>query len=160
MIVHTALFKLYAPMLVVPLVVLSLIFSVAAKQSSLFCSTPKWIRSFRKVFVKTLKDLYVLGLFRQLKSLLATFRSSVICELRFYWPFFLTFKFTLFKWNSHRSFQSSGCFRIPWMHWPDFCRFLSCKFNVILVFWPRSSVTCSCSQMQQILPVGFQVLFR
>lgn len=81
----TVLFKLYAQMLVLHLVVLSLIFSLAAEQSSLLCSTPKLIQSFRKVFVKTLKDLYVFDLFQELKLLLTTlFCPSVIRGLQFY----------------------------------------------------------------------------
>lgn len=71
-------------MLVLHLVVLSLIFSLTAKQSSLFCSTSRLIQPFRKVFVKTLKDLYVFDLFQELKLLLTTFCLSVIRGLKFY----------------------------------------------------------------------------
>jgi len=88
----SVLFKLYAQRLALHLVVLSLIFSLAAKQLSLFCSTPKLIQSFRKVFVKTLKDLYVFDWFQELKLLLTPLLCpSVIRGLQFDPRFFLKF---------------------------------------------------------------------
>lgn len=47
-------------------------FQSHSKQSFLFCSPPKLIQSFRKVFVKTLKDLYGFDLFQELKLSLTT----------------------------------------------------------------------------------------